>query len=250
LSRYLSLLTTLVLLLSGPGLSAAEDLSDFQKGVSLRIEGKHAQAVEAFRKVLADSPTHVRALVQMGAALEDQGKWKEAAQAYRRALEVDSRDGSAIRNLAHLISSRSVDTPIQAPNPSKEELVRKGLQALETKDFVKASEIFGLSRGLFPNDPRPLLYAAVTLEEQGKAAAAIALYEKCIESFPDYIPARINLIVALISAGDRERAGGQAQKALELMPDNPRARYLVRLLGNAQPSEKKASLSRKGTDAR
>ncbi len=248
--RYLSLSATLLLFLCGSGLGAAEEVSDFQKGVSLRIEGKYAQAIEVFKKVLADSPTHVRALVQMGAALEDQGKWRSAAQAYRRALEVDPRDGSAIRNLAHLVSSRTVDTPIQASNPSKEELLRGGLQALEAKDFDKASEIFKLSRGLFPNDPRPLLYAAIALEQQGKIADAIALYGKSVESFPDYIPARINLIVALISAGDRERAGVQAQKALEVMPDNPRARYLAQLLGKAQPSEKKAALSPRGTDAR
>ncbi len=246
----MSLLTISVLLLSGSGLSAAEEVSDFQKGVSLRIEGKQAQAVEAFKKVLAVSPTHVRALVQMGAALEDQGKWKESAQAYRRALEVDPRDGSAIRNLAQLVSSRSMGTPIQAPNPSKEELLRNGLQALEAKDFHKAAEIFRLSRGLFPSDPRPLFYAAISLEEHGKIPPAIALYEKCVESFPDYIPARVNLIVALISAGDRERAGGQAQKAIEVMPDNPRVRYLARLLGKAQPSEKQPALSRTGTALR
>jgi tetratricopeptide (TPR) repeat protein len=250
LPRYTSLLTILVLLLTGPSLGAAEEVSDFQKGVSLRIEGKQAQAVEAFKKVLAASPTNVRALIQMGAALEDLGKWKEAAQAYRRALEIDSRDGSAIRDLAHLVSSRSMGTPIQGPNPAKEEPLRNGLLALEAKDFDKASRIFRLSRGLFPNDPRPLFYAAVTREEQGRISAAIGLYLRSVESFPDYIPARINLVVALISAGDRVKAGEQAQKALEVVPDNPRARYLARLLGKVRPSDKKPALSRTGAGAR
>lgn len=250
MARYMSLLTTLVLLLSGLSLSPAEEVSDFQKGVSFRADGKPAQAIEAFKKVLAASPKNIRALVQMGAALEDQGKWKEAAQAYRRALEIDSRDGSAIRNLAHLVSSRSVDIPIQSPNPSKEELLRNGLQSLEAKDFDKASEVFRLSQGLFPNDPRPVFYAAVVLEEQGKIPAAIALYERCVESFPDYIPARINLIVVLVSAGDRERAGVQARRTLDLVPDHPRVRYLARLLGKTQPSEKQPALSRTGTDVK
>lgn len=244
LRHHVPLSATLCLLLFCVSPCVAQELSDYEKGVALRIEGKNAQALEAFRKVLADSPGYVRALVQMGAVLEDQGKWKEAAQAYRRALEVDPRDGSAIRNLAQLGSSRSMDTPIQAPNPSKEDLLRRGLQALESKDFDKASEIFRLSRGLFPNDPRPLFYSAFTLESRGKISAAIALYKRSVESFPDYIPARINLIVALISAGDRAKAGGQAQKALDIMPDNPRARYLAHLLGKAGHSENKAALSR------
>ena len=241
---HVPLSATLCLLLICVLPCVAEEGSDFEKGVALRIEGKNAQAVEAFKKVLADSPTHVRALVQMGAALEDQGKRKEAAKVYRRALEVDPGDDSAIRNLAQLASSRSMDTPIHAPNPSKEDLLRNGLQALESKDFDKASKIFRLSRGLFPNDPRPVFYSAITLEQQGKIAAAIALYERSVESFPDNISARINLIVALISAGDREKAGGQAQKALDVMPDNPRVRYLARLLGKAGHQENKAALSR------
>jgi tetratricopeptide (TPR) repeat protein len=227
----------------------AQEAPDFEKGVALRIEGKNAQAVEAFKKVLAVSPAHVRALVQMGAALEDQGRWKEAIQSYRRALEVDPRDGSAVRNLAQLASSRSMDTPIQVPNPTREYLLRTGLQALEAKDFDKASEIFRLSRGLLPNDPRPLLYAAITQEHKGKIAAAIALYEKSVEIFPDYIPARVNLIVALISSGYKEKAGNQAQKALEMMPDNPRVRYLARLLGKADPLEKRATVFREGNDS-
>jgi tetratricopeptide (TPR) repeat protein len=107
-----------------------------------------------------------------------------------------------------------------------------------------------LSRGLFPNDPRPLFYAAITREEQGRINAAIALYERSVASFPDYIPARINLIVALISAGDKERAGRQAQKALEVVPDNPRVRYLARLLGKAEPSDGQPALSRTGSGVR
>jgi tetratricopeptide (TPR) repeat protein len=248
LARYARLVTIVLLLLACSVLCAAGEVRDFEKGLTLRIEGKNAQAVEAFKRVLADSPTHVRALVQMGAALEDQGKWREAAQAYRRALEIDPRDGSAIRNLAQLASSRSMDTPIQAPNPSKEDLLRNGLRALESRDFDKASEIFRLSRGLFPADHRPLFYSAITLELQGKLSAAIAMYERTVETFPDYIPARTNLIVALISAGDRERAGGQAQKALDIMPDNPRVRYLARLLGKPPPPDNEATLSRRGPE--
>ncbi|MGB6067149.1 MAG: tetratricopeptide repeat protein [Desulfomonilaceae bacterium] len=243
---HAALSATLILFLVCVCPCASEEPLDFDKGVALRIEGKSAQAVTAFKKVLAVSPTHVRALVQMGAALEDQRKWKEAAQAYRRALEVNPLDGSAVRNLAQLASSRSMVTPIPAQNPSKEDLIRNGLQALEAKDFHKAAEICRLCRGLFPSDPRPLFYAAITLERQGRSRAAIALYERSVEVFPDYLPSRINLIIALISAGDRENAGKLAQKTLELVPDNPRVLYLDRLLGRPGLPVKKGVPSGRG----
>lgn len=247
LRYHAPLLATLIFFLVCVCPCASEEPLDFDNGVALRIEGKSAQAVSAFKKVLVVSPTNVRALVQMGAALEDQGKWKEAAQAYRRALEVNPNDGPAVRNLAQLASSHSMITPIQTPNPSKEDLIREGLQALEARNFHKASEIFRLSRGLFPKDPRPSFYAAITLERQGKSRAAIALYQRNVEAFPDYIPARINLIVAMISAGDRENAGKLAQKALELVPNNPRVLYLARLLGSPGSQEKKGAPSGRGT---
>lgn len=226
-----SIVAAVLSILSSALLSAADDSTRLQEALALRSEGRNGRASDALKKCIALSPANARAYVHLGASLEDQGKWKDAAHAYRRALELDPKDASAIRNLEHLISSRTVDHPLPARNPFREDLMKTGFQALDRKDYARASEVFRLLRGFFPDDPRPLLYSAEALELQGKTTHAISLYESAIESFPDYAPARINLIILLISQGETTAAAHTIQKALSVMPDNRRLKYLVGLLG-------------------
>lgn len=227
--------------------SIAEDQPDFERGLALRMEGKNAQAVVAFKKVPADCPCIVRALVQLGATLEDLGKKKEALDAYQQALRIDPMNASAARNLDQLRSAGMADGLIQTPNPAREELIGKGLRSLEAGDFKRALEIFKLSRGLFPGDPRPLFYSALTHERQGNVKGAIALYERAIESFPDYIPARINHVLELLTTGDREGALKSCRKALEVNPENKRLGSLSNLLNRPGASAQEAKLNSQGT---
>jgi tetratricopeptide (TPR) repeat protein len=221
----------LVLILSAACHCLAEEPKEFEKALALRSAGKNALASEALKKCIVQWPQHVRAYVHLGGILEDQGKWKDAANAYRSALEIDPGDTSAIRNLEQLISARTVDGPLPAQNPFREDLMRTGLHELEGRNYLKALEIFRLLRGFFPDDPRPLFYSAEALERQGQASHAIVLYERIVQLFPDFGPARVNLIVALLSKGDRNTAARQVQEALSVMPENRRLNYLAGLLG-------------------
>lgn len=209
----------------------AEEPKEFEKALALRTAGKNARALDALKKCIIQWPQHVQAYVHLGGILEDQGKWRDAANAYRRALELDPANTSAIRNLEQLISARTVDSPLPGQNPFREDLLRTGLQALEGKDYPKALEVFRLLRGFFPDDPRPLFYSAEALERQSKASHAIALYERIVLLFPDFGPARVNLIIALMSKGDSDGAARRVQEAISVMPENRRLNYLAGLLG-------------------
>lgn len=211
--------------------SGAQEAADFAKGIALRIEQKNRSAVEAFRKVLAASSNHVRALVQMGAAFEDLGKWKEAENCYRRAIQIDPRNKSARRNLNHLTASVSMNVPVNGRAPSQQALTERGLRALEQRDFETALRFFRLLRGLFPDDPHYMLYSAVTHERSGQRARAVAMYRRMAELFPNFPPPRVNLVVALLESGDPKSAAREVRLALEAIPDDPRIRYLARQLG-------------------
>lgn len=211
----------------------AEEPSAFAKGIALRIEQKNRRAITAFRNVLPASPNHIGALVQMGAAFEDLGKWKEAEKWYRRAIAIDPVSGSARRNLRQMIASLRMNSAGNVPAPSQQRLTRRGLRALERRDFDTAFRTFQLLCGLFPDDPRFMLYLAVTHERSGERDKAIAMYRRTTEIFPNFPPSRVNLIVALIKAGDRKSATREARSALESIPDEPRIRYLARVLGTA-----------------
>jgi tetratricopeptide (TPR) repeat protein len=211
------------------------------------MEGKTAQAVAAFKKVSPDSAHYVRALVQMGAAQEDLGKKREAAKTYEKALNYDPKNLSAARNLEQLKSAGITEGIVQIPNPAKEELMRNGLLALESGNFKKALETFRLSRGLLLGDPRPLFYSALALERQKDLKGAIALYERTIESFPDYAPARINQILDLLAIGDRDGAIRNCRKALDALPENELLRSLSSLMARLGPVNPETVISSEGT---
>jgi Tfp pilus assembly protein PilF len=53
---------------------------------------------------------------------------------------------------------------------------------------------------------------------------------------PSYVPARIQLGVTLLSLGESEAAGEEWRKALEIEPDNVRAKMYLRMVAAALSS--------------
>jgi protein O-GlcNAc transferase len=212
------------------GAVAAEDLSDYEKGLALRLEGKSRQAVEAFDRAIAAEPGHAQALTQKGAALEDQRKWKQAVEAYRQALAVDPSNHFARRNLEQLLAWRLVANPPAGVNPAKEDLIDSGLRALQRGDLGRAQEVFRLAHGLSSDDPRPMFFWALTLEEEGKHREAGVLYRNVVDSFPDYAPARINMVICLLSCGESREAEQETRRAMAAFPETHELRALQSLL--------------------
>ncbi|MFH1114119.1 MAG: tetratricopeptide repeat protein [Pseudomonadota bacterium] len=205
------------------------------QGKTSRAEGKRQKAIDVFETVLERAPGHVEAWVQLGAAYEDLKKWPDALRCYRRALEIAPDNPVAARNLKQLQSFRAVNKPVEVSNPSGEHLIRVGLEAFHRGDIERALQVFRLCRGLLKNDPRPLFYSAIILEREGKVRSAVALYERIIEAFPEFVPARVNLVIALLASGDRQTALKKAEEGLEVLPDNVRLRYLARLISGKEP---------------
>lgn len=225
--------------------SLAEEPSPIEQGLAFRNQGKTRQALEAFSRVPATSPDYARALVLRGAALEDLGRPEEAEDAYALALERDPGLRSAQRNMNQLRGARSIYVPVKGAHPSKEILLQKGVTELQKEEFQTALNTFRLLRSLFPRDPYMRLYCALTWDRWGELQRAVEIYRRIVDDFPDYEPARVNLIIALIRAGDRANAAKQTRSALERMPNKHRIRYLAQLLGEPvnAPSSEKSRLS-------
>ncbi|MEW6111850.1 MAG: tetratricopeptide repeat protein [Thermodesulfobacteriota bacterium] len=228
ISAVIQILVAALFVFAGEARAAETGVS---KGTALRMGGKPGEALEAFKEVIARSPQHVDALVQTGACLEDLGKLREAEQTYLRALEIQPQNPTARRNLDQLLAAREINIPPSPQNPTAEVLLKRGLAAAETKNFDAAFKDFQTVRGLSPQDPRPLVYSALVWERQGDRARATDAYKKAIELFPDYAPARINLIIMLMESGNRDAALATAKLANERLPGDRRINYLTRLLG-------------------
>ncbi len=232
--RVISLTSIALIAALGGHVSAEQGGDMLRKGLELRVDCRPEKAVEAFSAVLAEDPWNSEALVQMGASLEDLKRWDRAAEAYKKALEIDPDNWVALRNLQQLKASRDVRKPLPTPAGTKEDLLTSGLAAVEEGDFDRGARIFQLCRGLLPNDPRPLFYRAFCMERAGRTGEAAELYNQIVESFPNYAPAWVNLIIALLSSGDRHGAARRARTALKILPNNRRIRSLERLTGKEE----------------
>jgi Flp pilus assembly protein TadD len=245
----LSILAPIAVLLLTATLVGADEVSDFERGFALRVDGKPRKALESFRKVRPGSTEYVAAQVQSGACLEDLGNLKEAEKTYLAVLAADPNNRSARRNLEHLGLVKALKTPINGPHPGKEAILHARLRALEAKDHERALQIFRMFRGLCPTDPRPLLYSALTMESRGLPVEAQAIYESMLRMDRSYVPARVNLVVLLLQKGDPAAARKALDSKTPSEDQDPRLKYLNRILVQKAPtllSERASIISSQG----
>ncbi len=111
----------MILLLGLTVYAAAEEQSEFQRGLALRLEGKNAQAVEAFGKVPVDSSEYVRLWCKKG-RIGGHGK-KEGGLEYIRA-RLEDRPAEFFRGTQSgaVELGRNDGRRCQAPNPPRRTL--------------------------------------------------------------------------------------------------------------------------------
>ncbi|MBV9269286.1 MAG: tetratricopeptide repeat protein, partial [Acidobacteriaceae bacterium] len=70
------------------------------------------------------------------------------------------------------------------------------------------------------SDPGQLFHEAVTAQQRGDYSSAIQQYRELVKSKPDFVPAWINLGVALAHVGQWDEAVESYRSALALDPQN------------------------------
>ena len=77
---------------------------------------------------------------------------------------------------------------------------------LKNKEYLKAFAAIDALVVKYPDDPLVLRYRGLALEKLGRSKDAIGAYRQILSKNPNYLPARIFLSRAYISAGEREKA--------------------------------------------
>lgn len=118
------------------------------------------------------------------------------------------------------------------------DLYRRAKQHEQVGELVEASHLYEEALRIRPENAN-LWYAAGVLRGQvDSAAAAIPYYEKAVEFAPTFQNAVCNLGVALAGEGRLEEALGWLQRAVQLEPDDPVARWgLATALEQAESAE-------------
>jgi tetratricopeptide (TPR) repeat protein len=171
----------------------------FDHALGLHRAGRHGEALEAYRKVLADYPKHVGALTHCGVVLLEQGKAQEAVEDLQRAVARAPKDAAANAYLAN------------------------ALQVLGRLEDAEAHYCRSLEAA--PDDARTLNNFGILLRRADRLQEAEARFRRATELQPDYADALNNLGGVLLAMGRHDAALEAFERALRVNPRDPRAHH-------------------------
>jgi tetratricopeptide (TPR) repeat protein len=175
-------------------------------GLTLKDQGKMAEAAAQFRESVRLFPGHATAHAALGFAADALGNPLEAAEHFQRALahtrESDAHPATVVRGLAH----RGLGQMLQ----------RQG-------KLAEAAEHFHHVLRDHPTDAETLFSLAVVLAQQGKLAEASARFWEVLRVDPGYASAHSALGLAAVIQGRLTDAVEHFQQALAINPDDVEA---------------------------
>ncbi len=174
-------------------------------GESYQSAGDLGRAVAAFRKARQLSPESVEAALRLAYALEVAGEYRDAVAAYRDVLKISPNVPIALNNLAYLLAEHGGDL---------NEALRLAQSALRWFPQQQSiSDTIGW----------------ISLKKK-ETDSALQIFSSLVRKYPEEPLYRYHLAAALYEKGDRTRAKGEAQLALDRKPtagDEKRIRELL-----------------------
>lgn len=173
-------------------------MDKFEEGIGYFQEGKFAEALEVFNRLLAVDPGNIQSILYRGRILSRLGSVKEALEDFDQLVHLEP-------NNANFISDRAVVLHLSQRN--KEALVELD-RALD----------------LDPDNPYRYSSRAFLKDRMGDHVGAIADYEKALEMDPEDAVAYNNKGIVEEKLGYKERATASFKKADDLVryvPENP-----------------------------
>lgn len=154
-----------------------------EHGSALVACGKHREAVDIHRRVLAREPLHYAAAVNVGTGLIRLGEGEEAAQWLARALRLLGRTRAGLGTyLDELLARLAGRFPLDGQPPPD-----------------------GQPVALLDRGETALAALATVLAERGFAEEALACQAKIVEELPGYALGHFNFAAQLLANGDYAR---------------------------------------------
>lgn len=202
-------------------------------GVSLQREGRHAEAENLFRELLAQQPTNPEVLNNLGIALASLGRHEEAVAAYSDSLKQRAGHTDTMANLASSLralgrreEAESACRQILAVYPSHVKALNDlGMLMAEQNRPDEAEALLRKAIEVDPGHVAATYNLAVLIGRRGQGEDAIALCQRIANLDPTHIQARIFLGVSCQRAGRLEDAAAAFEEALKIAPTHETAMY-------------------------
>jgi Flp pilus assembly protein TadD/mono/diheme cytochrome c family protein len=196
---------------------------------ALAGQGRHQDAVTAFRHLLALHPGDERALNELGAALQNSGDWEEAEKTYKQDIAAHPGTCDARFNLARLAlkhdqtseAGRQFRTMLeQCPSDAA---VHSGVGVVLASEgqSVAAEAEFRAALQIDPHDFTALYNLGDLALQASQPQQAVGLLEAAVQQRPNDTDAHEQLAGAYALSGRVGDAIAQLREAMTLSPDNP-----------------------------
>jgi tetratricopeptide (TPR) repeat protein len=191
-------------------------------GLSLDLQGKPEQAIDAWQRAIALDPTNLEAHRELNALLYRLGRAEEFLSSYDKAA-------------GGLASSRAEERGAL--------LLQKAGFLIDAERFEEARDCFAQAAAIAPRSAGPQNGLAAAYAGLGRLDASIAAYEKSLALQPEDSATGIRLACVLLQAGETKRALRLTEEAVPRLPldqaalavheltlrvnDDPRAEWLA-----------------------
>lgn len=215
--------------------SPSDTLALYNLAAALTGEGKYADAVQTYRKIIEIDPKNARAWNALGVARENSGDWQSAQRAFQKASATDPSLTDAAFNLARsqldhsdpaLAEQSFRAVTLQSPNDSSahaglaQALLKEGNQDGAQSEFESALRID-------PENVDALEGLGQIALSRGEPAQAIALLEKAPQHGPEDPAVHQELAIAYAQTGHYAEAKQQLEALLRLSPGDSQVHAML-----------------------
>jgi tetratricopeptide (TPR) repeat protein len=187
-------------------------------GAALRLERRHKEAEEAFRRAISLRPLG-NTYGLLAQVLAEQKKFDEAIVEFEQGMLLDPKDYELHHGLGQVYAlQRNFDAALAEYERAL------ALMPSAENEYLKLSRRAGARRDVV------LERIGILYGERGDHARAIEYYKKALAENPYFADAHFNLAVGLGNLGKREEALKHYEEAVRLEPSHIRARVNLAIL--------------------
>ena len=231
----------------------------YHAGSCLAERGRHEEAIDAFKEVLALLPGHQRALYRLAVSLRARGRTEEAGEAQALFTERQSAEETArsmeragprgksarVALVREYLSVRLPDEAFveiqklleSAPaNASVQVLLGQAHLDLRPADLGAAEEAFRAARDLDPSDPEAHTGLGAVALRRGRPEEAEAQFRQALNLRPGQRAAVVALAEAIQASGRVAEAAAALREILSRNEDDAEARLALAGLYASAPA--------------
>jgi Tfp pilus assembly protein PilF len=195
-----------------------------------RALGRNAEALELYRRAIADAPSDPDAWQDLAAAFHELGQGAESAAAAAQSLALDPRRPEALTLLALAeleggrpeAARRQLQAALELDPRNATARANLGNLLRATGDGAAAEAEYRRALEIAPEMADAWNGLGTLLVQADRPREAIPLFERALALEESFVEARLNLGIAASLAGDQRRAKDVFEDLLRRIGDQPR----------------------------